>query len=129
MGKAFPCGRAGVSVDPFERGSPRNAPVGGRRKDVVVGPGVGVGTTGGSAMSSSIVVSEMSVPIAGPALPRALLAERRCALEQRWAERGVAALADDEAFAFYAGWTPGLLRTCWPPSGRRRRSGARPRRI
>ena len=25
-GKAFPCGRAEVSSDPFERGVPRNAP-------------------------------------------------------------------------------------------------------
>ena len=26
-GKAFPCGRAEVSSDPFERGVPRNAPL------------------------------------------------------------------------------------------------------
>jgi len=55
-------------------------------------------------MPNAIAVNEMSVPIAvRPALPRALLAARRCALEQRWADGGVAALADDEAFALLCG--------------------------
>ena len=50
-------------------------------------------------MSSSIAVNEMSVGFAGrAALPRGLPAARRCELERRWADGGVAALADDEAF-------------------------------
>jgi DNA repair protein RadC len=60
-------------------------------------------------MSSSIAVNEMPVPIEGPpALPRTLLVARRRALEQRWAEGGVAALADDEAFALLCGVDAGV---------------------
>jgi hypothetical protein len=55
-------------------------------------------------MSTATEVREMSVPIAGrPALPRALQAARRGALEQRWSAGGVAALADDEALALLCG--------------------------
>jgi hypothetical protein len=60
-------------------------------------------------MSSSTEVREMSSPITGrPMPPRALLAARRCALEQRWAAGGVAALADGEAFALLCGVDAGV---------------------
>lgn len=60
-------------------------------------------------MSSSTEVRERSAPIVGrPALPRALLAARRCALEARWEAGGVVALADDEAFALLCGVDAGV---------------------